>query len=315
MVPEKKAVYFLCNEDKQEGLVSKTVWEILIDKDFIHSAGFTFDSREVLMYRDERNNEYYFVPTKVPVCWNYPKYLPEMNEKFADCDIAGLVTWHEGASAPPKVLTVHSIGDVNSGIYGPSNPSYMRNLLHAMEKNRKKHGLSGFQTVTEATHWSGTHISGSSPHLILKFPVPMVDIEVGSEEESWSNMTACRVLADSLTQVFDSDGKKIRNILCVGGVHFDPNFAQAVFTEWNSDAFGISHIIANQWLVAGGYEKENGIDFASAAVNAVKGGIEAVAFHDKMKGCYKDLVRSLGEKYNVPVIKHQKLRKPEDIDW
>ena len=54
---------------------------------------------------------------------------------------------------------------------------------------------------------------------------------------------------------------------------------------------------------------------ASPAVEAVDGGIEAVAFHDKLKGCYKDLARALGEKYGVPILKHQRLRNTSDIKW
>lgn len=311
----KKAVYYICNNKERPGLVSRIVWELLQEKNFLATAGIGFDGQTVLMHQDERDNTYYFVPTEVPVCWNYPKYLPAMNEHFADCDIAGLVTWHEGAAAPAKVLTVHSIGDVNTGIFGPTNPIYMRNLLNAIEKNRRESGLEHYQTVTEATHWSGTHIGGSSPELILQYPVPVVDIEVGSEEASWADRRACKVLADSLTQVFASDEKRVRNVLCVGGVHFDPNFAQAVFTGWGNETFGVSHILANQWLVAGAYEDEHGLTYASAAVAAIAGGIEAIVFHDKMKGCYKDLVRALGEKYQVPILKHQRLRHPEDIEW
>ena len=73
--------------------------------------------------------------------------------------------------------------------------------------------------------------------------------------------------------------------------------------------------MANQWLVSGQYENEDGFARACACVDAIEGGIEAIAFHDKLKGCYKDLVRKLGERYNVPILKHQKLRKPEEIEW
>ena len=109
--------------------------------------------------------------------------------------------------------------------------------------------------------------------------------------------------------VFDDDGMKLHNILCVGGVHFETNYAEAVFTDWGeNESFGVSHIMANQWLVSGQYENEDGFARACACV-------EAIAFHDKLKGCYKDLVRKLGERYNVPILKHQKLRKPEEIEW
>ncbi len=310
-----KVVYYICTNEGRPGTVSRIVWEILNENGTLKPAGMSFDDREVMVHHDEAGNTYYFAQSEVPICWDYPRYLAEMNEKFADCDFSGMVTWHEGASAPPKILTIHSIGDVNAGIYGPANPAYMRNLLLRMERNRVEQGLDDFMTVTEATHWSGTAVGGTAPEMMLEYPVPIVDIEVGSEEESWTNRAACAALAGALTHVFDSDGKRVHNLLCVGGVHFDPNFAEAVFTQWGDEAFGVSHILANQWIVAGEYEKEHGLKFASAAADAIAGGVEAVAFHDKMKGCYKDLVRALGEKYHIPVLKHQRLRRPEEIEW
>ena len=314
METKKKVIYYICANECRPGTVSKIVWEILKEKNVFSSTDIIFDNKEVMVYHDEAGNSYYFAQSEVPICWDYPRYLAEMNEKFADCDFSGMVTWHEGASAPPKVLTVHSIGDVNAGVYGPANPFYMRNILSAMEKNRVDLGLDDFMVVTEATHWSGTAIGGTDPKLILDYPVPIVDIEVGSEPDSWQNQKACEALAESLLHVFDDDGRKVHNVLCVGGVHFDPNFAQAVFTKWNNDAFGISHIIANQWLVAGEYEEEHGVEFAKKAVEAIDGGIELIVFHDKMKACYKDLVRVLGSTYNVPIFKHQRLRNPEELD-
>lgn len=190
----KKVVYYLCTAEGRPGTVSRTVWEILNDKGILNPTDMKFDDREVMMHMDDRGNEYYFAQSEIPVCWDYLRYLPEMNEKFGDFDFAGMVTWHEGASAPPKVLTVHSIGDVNAGVFGPANPLYMRNILHAMEKGRLQAGLGDFMTVTEATHWSGTAIGGHAAELILEYPVPMVDIEVGSVEESWETVLPVRFL-------------------------------------------------------------------------------------------------------------------------
>ena len=315
MKESKKAVYYICG-DHNWGYVSYLVWDTLKEEGYLNPAGFTFDGKEVMKYVDDKENEYYFVSSDIAICLDYPKYLPEMNKYFGDFDMSGMVTWHEGTNAPEKVLTVHTIGDVNSGCYAPANTLYNHNLMKAMDKIRREMGLDDFRVVTEATHWSGAHDGSGDPELLLKYPVPMVDIEVGSEEESWSNIEACRVLARSLMHVFDDD-VKIHNLLCVGGVHFDPNFADAVFAEWNDgkECFGISHIIANQWLVSGEYENEEGVKKASDCIDSIKGGIDGIAFHDKLKGCYKDLVRVLGEKYSVPIIKHQALRVPENIKW
>lgn len=315
MTKGRKAVYYICDH-KDWGHVSFLVWDILQEEGYLNPAGFTFAGKEVMKYTDEKNNEYYFAPSDIAICRDYPRFLPDMNKHFGDFDMSGMVTWHEGTNAPERVLTIHTIGDVSSGCYGPANPLYNHNLMISMEKIRKDIGLENFKVVTEATHWSGVHDGTGDPELILKYNVPMVDIEVGSEEDSWSNKQACSILARSLLHVFDHD-IKLHNLLCVGGIHFDPNFAESVHTSWNDgkEYFGISHIVANQWLVSGEYENEQGEEKLSACIESIIGGIDGIVFHDKLKGCYKDLVRKLGEKYNVPIIKHQALRIPENIRW
>jgi D-tyrosyl-tRNA(Tyr) deacylase len=151
--------------------------------------------------------------------------------------------------------------------------------------------------------------------MIPHFPVPIVDIEIGSAEASWSDDAAAKVIAESLGGIFACSDKKLYNLLCVGGVHFEPSFAGAAFETWGNNAFGISHIIANQWLVSGQYEKEDGFTRLEACINSIKGGIVGIAFHDKLKGAYKDQLRALGKKYDIPVIKHQLLRQPSEIPF
>lgn len=309
-----KAVYFICN-NRTWGHVAATVWDILEEEGYFQErTGIQFAGQAVMKCA-ENGHEFYFVPTDIALCLDYPRFLPDMNRYFSDFDMSGMVTWHEGANAPENVLTVHSLGDVNSGVYGKANPRFMRNLLRTYEENRVALGLEDYHVATEATHWSGVHDGHGDPNLLVQFPVPMVDIEVGSDLKSWNDQTACRALARTLTHVFDDDGLRVHNLLCVGGVHFEPNFAEAALKTWGDEAFGVSHIIANQWLVSGEYEGENGFERACACVDAIDGGIEAIVFHDKMKGCYKDLVRKLGQTYQVPIYKHQRLRSPETMEF
>lgn len=318
MIKNKKAVYFICN-NRLWGHVGAHVWDILQEEGYLKEKGeITFAGEEVMKYTDQNNNIFYFVPMETAVCLDYARFLPEMNQYFSGCDISGMVTWHEGPHAPSNLLTVHSLGDVKSGVYGAAKPRYMRNLMLAMDRNRKELGLDEYRVVTEATHWSGAYEGyghPGDPHLLTKYPIAMMDIEVGSEEESWNNITACKALARSLTQIFIDDNKIVHNLLCVGGVHFDPNFAEAVFTEWDNEAFGVTHILANQWVVSGGYEDETGFERACTCIDSIEGGIEAIVHHDKLKGCYKEMVRKLGEKYQVPVYSHKKLRNPQEMEF
>lgn len=308
-----KAVYYI---HPGWGHVATHVWDILKEEGFFKEpSGIAFFGQDVMKFTDDAH-EYYFVPTDIAVCRDYARFLPEMNAHFADCDVAAMVSWHEGANAPENVLTVHSLGDMDSGCFGNTSPRFMRNLMLAYERGRVDLGLDAYSVVTEATHWSGVHNGVGDASLLLKYPVPMFDIEIGSSPASWDDEKACRALARTLTQVFRDDGRNVHNILCVGGVHFDPNFAEAVFAQWgDNEAFGVSHIMANQWLVTGEYENETGLERAKACINAIDGGVEAIFFHDKLKGCYKDLVRKLGEECGIPIYKHQKLRTPQDIVW
>lgn len=309
-----KAVYYICT-NRSWGYVAPKVWDILEEEGyFTQKAGIRFLGEEVMKYT-ENSHEFLFVPMDNAVCLDYPRFLPEMKKYFLDCDVAAQVTWHEGEHAPDNVLTVHSLGDMESGCFGPAVPRFMRNLLLSYETNRRNLELENYQVTTEATHWSGVYAGHGNPRFLLEYPVPMMDIEVGSTPESWNYEPACRALARTLTHVFDSDKKQIHNILCVGGVHFDPNFAAAVFQEWGNEAFGVTHIMANQWLVSGRYEDETGFDRACRCIDSIEGGVEAIFFHDKLKGCYKDLVRNLGSHYQIPIYKHQKLRTPEEILW
>ena len=265
----KKAVYFI-NVNRDFGYVSYLVWDCLQEEGFLQKeTDMIFDGNPVMSYEDQAGNTFYFAPTQTAICLDYNKYLPDMNKYFADCDVSGMVTWHEGEHAPEKVLTVHSLGDLPSGVFGAAKPRLMRNLMLAVEKNRKELGLEDYHVATEATHWSGVYHGEGDPTLLTKFPVAMMDIEVGSEPDSWNNKEAARALARSLTQIFEDDGKKVHQILCVGGVHFEPNFAEAVFTQWGEDeTFGVTHILANQWLVSGHYEDETGVQRASDCIDA-----------------------------------------------
>lgn len=309
-----KAVYYIAfNEDW--GHVHHKVWKVLEEEGYLKEKTITtIDGKDAYRYVDEKGDEFHFVPTDRAICLDYPKYLPFMNEHYGDFDVSGMVTWHEGAAAEPNVLTCHSIGDMDSGYFSPEKPRLMRNIMMGMRRHLDELGLTEYRVHTEGTHWSGVHNGVGHPELIPEYPVPIMDLEVGSDESSWGDDLACKALALSLMDIFTDDGKTVHNLLCVGGVHFDPNFAQAVFEEWGNDAFGVTHILANQWLVTGEYENEEGFQKAVNCVEAIEGGIEAVVMHDKAKACYKDLARNIGEKYGVPVFKHQRLRKPEGME-
>lgn len=313
LIQPKKAVYFFCTGSTDH--VAGTVLDELRRLYPTEEGGLSVDGNPVLEFRDREGLSFSFVRTARVVSHDYTAYLPLMKEHFSDYDLAGIITWHEGHNAPDGILTAHTTGDVDSGSFGPAAPESMRNLLLAMEKFRREEDLTEFRVVTEATHWSGMVYEGGTADMIPKYPVPLLDIEIGSSPPFWGNRAAARVLARSLLSVFTGDGRWVKNLLCAGGVHFEPSFSQAVFTTWGNCAFGVSHILANQWLVTGNYGDDSAPDKLERCVQSIRGGISGIAFHDNLKGLYKDSLRALGAKYGVPVFKHQALRKPENISW
>lgn len=310
----RKAVYYMAVKEGVDH-VAAPVYSYIDSILSLTERSIKVDGYPVLEYIDDNGNLFWFVRTEKVVCHDYNRYLPVMLEYFSDFDVAGLITWHEGENAPDKVFSVHTTGDVDTGNFGPASPEYMHNLLVWLEKKRVGEGLDDFSVTTEATHWSGVMYGDASPDLIPRYKVPIMDIEIGSTEESWKDRKAVKVLAASLLKIFDGDGLTLKNILCAGGTHFDKAFSSEILRTWDGKAYGISHIIPNQWLVTGRYESDEGLDKLKACVESIEGGIHGIAMHDGLKGVYKEKLRELGKEYGVPVFKHQQLRRPEMIEW
>jgi D-tyrosyl-tRNA(Tyr) deacylase len=164
----------------------------------------TIDGLSAMEYNN--GNYFLFVRLNDVLSHNYIKYLPMLNDHFKDFDVAGVVNWHEGANASDRILTIHSTGDVPSGFFSKSNPNYFKNIFCSLEQNRIKHQLDNFKVMTEATHWSGIP-NKQSPELIIKYDVPIYDIEIGSMLESWNNETAIKILSESLFDVFNESSQ------------------------------------------------------------------------------------------------------------
>lgn len=305
----RKAVYFFC-VGKGYDHVSSSAFECVEKLFSPKELDFCVDGFPVMEHVDKEGNRFCFMRQEMLVSYDFHRYLPVLREHFLDFDLAAEVNWHEGANAPDKVLTVHTVGDVAAGIFPPADARFMRNLLHALENNRSGSGLSDFAVVTEATHWTGT-FKGQNPEDLLEFPVPTLDIEIGSTPSSWGNTGAVEVLARSLAEAFRRE-EPLKNVLCVGGVHFEHSFSEAAM---NVDfPFGISCILPNQWIVSGDYGSEEGYAKLLSAARSIRGGVCAVVYHEGIRSVYRDQCRRLGAELGVPVLKHKALRRPADLD-
>lgn len=304
----KKAVYFFCT-DYEKDEVAPRVLDYLKNNYPLKLSNMKFDNRDIYNYVDENNNLFTYVETDKVLSYDYNKYIPLLNKLFLDYDVAGVVNWHGGEKAPDKILTVHSTGDVIRGIYAPSNPLYLRNLMVSMETNRVKNHLDDFKVMTEVTHWTGT-IRGGNVNLIDKYKVPLFDIEIGSTLDSWSNEIAIKTLATSLQDVF-SDESPVKTLLCVGGMHFEETFSNIIIDK--DYKISVGHVLPSQWLVQGEYDKYEKYDLLKKCVNSINGNIDGIVIHDNLKSAYKNQIKKLAQELNVPTFKHKKLRNPKDL--
>lgn len=298
----RTAVYFFCRTDTDP--VASRVFDVVVKLHGPTESGVVVDGEPVLAHTDEAGDRFLFVRTDDVLSHDYPRYLPVLDEHFAGVDFAGVVNWHEGANAPDRVITVHSTGDVPAGQWSPAAPALMRNLMRALDAERRAAGLDDFAVVTEATHWSGVPYGGT-PDLIPRYDVPTYDIEIGSSPESWSNEAAHEVVARGLAQVFAGADDSPQTVLCAGGVHVETAWSTPVL----EGAYAVGHHLPNQWLVTGEYDQPSADAKLDACAASIRGGVQVVAVHDKLKATYKEPFRRLAERLGVPVVKHQALRK------
>jgi D-tyrosyl-tRNA(Tyr) deacylase len=306
---KKRAVFIFCGNLEKDPVAAGVLKQSQALFPLAETSQFV-DGHHVLTWERPDGAIFYFVTTAEIISDDYAHYLPIMKGLFADCSVAGLVNWHAGGNAPDKVLCVHTTGDVPSGQFGPASPAAMFSLLRALEEFRQGLRLHDFRTSIEATHWSGVQ-NGQDPRLLLDYTVPLMDIEIGSCPTSYGDVRAAEAVARALPRVFDDLGP-FKSLLCVGGMHFEPAFNDPVLNT-TDPLLGASHVLPNQWLET--YTDEGTQGRLLHCVNTIAGGIDAIVFHDNLKGAVKAQLRTLAETLGVPAIKHQRLRMPGTIEW
>jgi D-tyrosyl-tRNA(Tyr) deacylase len=144
-----------------------------------------------------------------------------------------------------------------------------------------------------------------SPELIRQFPVPLYDVEIGSVRSSWEDSRAAAVVACAVQNIARHVRPMARGLF-IGGVHFEPACNEAAFHAEHPVAF--AHILPNQWIANRDYEGQEGLDRFRAAAASIAGGLDVIAFHDKLKGPHKACARALGQELGIPVVNHRRLR-------
>jgi len=307
----KKAVFFFCVKEPFHH-VACSVFERLKEELPLEGTSMEIDGYPVLQYEDACGDQFLFCRQKALISYEFQRYLPTLREYFIDADVAAEVNWHEGDRAPDRILTVHTIGDVERGIFSPADSRFVKGLVTVLERERLKANLEEFSVMTEGTHWTGS-CKGQDPELLKEFPVPLMDIEIGSTPSSWNHREAISILARGLLGIFSWEAPLV-NVLCVGGVHFERAFSN-VAVDPNMH-IGISHILPNHWLVSGEYhDEERGILKLKAALNSINGKVGAIVYHEGIKSPIRKICRQIAEQEGISVLKHKKLKDPEVLNF
>mgnify|MGYP003577062915 CR=1 FL=1 len=114
-------------------------------------------------------------------------------------------------------------------------------------------------------------------------------------------------------RIFDEEGPRGASVLFVGGMHFEPGIREPLLGEGRRDDLEVSHVLANQWLAAGDYGGPGSVEKLEAYRRSIPGGVDAVVFHDNLKGPLKAAVRALAERLGVEAFNHRRLRASEPL--
>lgn len=301
-----KAVYFFCMDPSKDE-VAPRVFEAAARLHSLTETAWTVDGYPVLRQDAGRGNEIYYVRTETVICMAYDRYLPLINSLFSDCALAVMVNWHGGQNAPDRVLCIHTVGDVTSGIFGTSAPQLSTRLARLLEAFRAEKGLDDFSVTTEATHWSGV-VYGGDVSWINETAVPFLDLEIGSTLESYQNPLAAEVIAHALGALYTEEAP-CPTVLYCGGMHFEDTITAAVLHPTHPVA--LTHILPSRWLETERYTGEAGMAALKACIASIEGGIAGFVVHEKLKREQKDLIDALAEALRLPVIKRKALKNPD----
>lgn len=306
-----KAAYFFCI-DPTKDKVAPAAFDIAKATLNLSKANFTCDDMEVLSSRDSQGNEYLYIPTLEVVHHRLERYLSFINETLSACEMAGVVNWHEGHNAPEQILCAHSNGDVPSGVFSPIRGHVLTAILNSLEKARVEEGLVEWKTLPEATHFAGTQ-HNTPVELLQQLNVALVDIEIGSSEGSWTEPRAQSALIKAISTCLTHIPKDAGVIVYLGGMHFEPSLKEATISEHGEPPFSISHMLPNQWIApAGLYEGDDGREKLRAAIRSIVEPIEAIVFHDGLRGPVKAVARAVAEELGVSAVNHKKMRQGRD---
>jgi D-tyrosyl-tRNA(Tyr) deacylase len=310
LLSNMKEILLVFCVDLQKDPVSARVLERMLELRPFEPTGLELDGRPVLSYSDGKMT-FNLLRLDNVLSHAYERYSASINDHFSLCEAVVIVNWHEGAKAPNSIFTVQTTGDMKSGHFSRVDPRITRALFLSIEETRKSKHLDAFTTWMEATHWSGVVYGEQPGEYVSRIRPSVIDVEIGSCQEDWGNPLAADVMASALLELSHYDDATPVSLLCLGGIHFEPGFTNLIKDYGASQRIALSHILPNHWLVSNGYEDPSRLPSLLACGESITGGVDAVVYHDNLKGSLKQQARQLALRLGVPLLSHKKLRSPD----
>jgi D-tyrosyl-tRNA(Tyr) deacylase len=306
----KEILLVFCIDLEKDPVSARILRRVFRLRPFVPTA-IEIDGRPVLSHSDGKVT-FHLLRLDNVLSHAYAQYAAAINEHFSSCDAVVIVNWHEGAKAPNSIFTVQTTGDMKSGHFSRVDPQITRALFLSIEATRKSKGLDAFATWMEATHWSGVVYGAQPGEYVSTIRPSVIDVEIGSCDEDWANPLAADVMASALLDVSrHQSATPPLSLFCMGGIHFEPGFTQLIKEYGASQAVALSHILPNHWLVSEGYEDAARLPSLLACAESIAGGLDAVVYHDNLKGSLKRQAKELALRLDVPLLSHKKLRSPD----
>jgi D-aminoacyl-tRNA deacylase len=172
--------------------------------------------------------------------------VSEHIEKVFKTDLLLFASRHRSEARKPSLL-VHCTGNWTEEAQLGGRPyelavapaSAMKGALQELSKQKRERRLDDYEVTMECSHHGPTSMS-----------TPLMFVEIGSDEEHWSDRLSGEALASTLYKVARNT-RRFKAAVGIGGPHYAPNFTKVVLS---SPEIAVGHIIPN--YVLQGLKKE-----------------------------------------------------------
>ncbi len=217
-------------------------------------------------------------------------------EKAFKTDLFIFASRHRSEARKPGLL-VHCTGNWTEEALLGGRPyelavapaSAMKEALRELSKQKNELGLGSYEVTMECTHHGPTSLS-----------TPLMFVEVGSDEERWSDEVAAKAVASTVYKVAKGVNC-FKSTLGIGGPHYAPNFTKIVLS---SPEIAVGHIIPN--YVLQGLKKE----MVRKAIERTLEKVELVVLDWKgLRGEHREFIKQIINELGLESVKTHEIAK------